>query len=87
MDLLTGLGFDPTADSRVQTVRLRQCPLIAAAREEPEVVCSVHLGIVRGALESWHTRSDGTSLVPFAEPGACLLHLTGATARTRGDQP
>ncbi|TQJ50261.1 helix-turn-helix domain-containing protein [Phycicoccus sp. SLBN-51] len=87
VDLLTGLGFDPTADSRVQTVRLRQCPLIAAAREEPEVVCSVHLGIVRGALESWHTRSDETSLVPFAEPGACLLHLTGATTRTSGDQP
>ncbi|WP_200949242.1 metalloregulator ArsR/SmtB family transcription factor [Phycicoccus sp. Soil748] len=87
VDLLTGLGFDPTADSRVQTVRLRQCPLIAAAREEPEVVCSVHLGIVRGALETWDTHSDETSLVPFAEPGACLLHLTGATARTGGDQP
>jgi predicted ArsR family transcriptional regulator len=82
VDLLTGLGFDPSADSRTQTVRLRQCPLIAAAREEPDVVCSVHLGIVRGALETWHTRSDETSLVPFAEPGACLLHLTGATTRT-----
>ncbi|MFC8504356.1 helix-turn-helix transcriptional regulator [Pedococcus sp. NPDC057267] len=87
VDLLTGLGFDPTADSRVLAVRLRQCPLIAAAREEPEVVCSVHLGIVRGALETWHTRSDETSLVPFAEPGACLLHLTGATSRTGGDRP
>ena len=87
VDLLTGLGFDPSSDSRVQTVRLRQCPLIAAAREEPEIVCSVHLGIVRGALQTWHTRSDETSLVPFAEPGACLLHLTGATAGTGGDQP
>lgn len=82
VDLLTGLGFDPSADSRAQTVRLRQCPLIAAARQEPGVVCSVHLGIVRGALDTWHTRSDETSLVPFAEPGACLLHLTGATTRT-----
>jgi len=86
VDLLTGLGFDPTTDTRAQTVRLRQCPLIAAAREEPEVVCSVHLGIVRGALETWDTRSDETSLVPFAEPGACLLHLTGATARTGGNR-
>jgi predicted ArsR family transcriptional regulator len=87
VDLLTGLGFDPTADSRVQTVRLRQCPLIAAAREEPEVVCSVHLGIVRGALDTWQVRSDETSLVPFAEPGACLLHLTGATTRTSPQDP
>jgi predicted ArsR family transcriptional regulator len=82
VNLLDGLGFDPQADARVQAVRLRQCPLIAAARQEPEVVCSVHLGIVRGALDTWHTRSDRTSLVPFAEPGACLLHLTGATTRT-----
>jgi predicted ArsR family transcriptional regulator len=81
VDLLSGLGFDPATDSRVQTVRLRRCPLIAAAREEPEVVCSVHLGIVRGALDAWNTRSEDTSLVPFAEPGACLLHLSGATAR------
>ena len=49
--------------------------------EQPEVVCSVHLGIVRGALDTWGTTSDETSLVPFAEPGACLLHLTGATTR------
>ena len=82
VDLLAGLGFDPQADRSTQTVRLRQCPLIAAARQEPAVVCSVHLGIVRGALDTWHTRSDRTSLVPFAEPGACLLHLTGATTRT-----
>ena len=81
VELLGDLGFDPAADSRAQTVHLRQCPLIAAAREEPGVVCSVHLGIVRGALDTWDTRSEDTSLVPFAEPGGCLLHLTGATAR------
>ena len=61
--------------------RLRRCPLLEAAVEQPEVVCSVHLGIVRGALDTWGTTSDETSLVPFAEPGACLLHLTGATTR------
>jgi predicted ArsR family transcriptional regulator len=87
VDVLGGLGFDPAPDGRTLAVRLRQCPLIAAAREEPEVVCSVHLGIVRGALESWQTRSDETSLVPFAEPGACLLSLAGATARTTATAP
>jgi predicted ArsR family transcriptional regulator len=80
--LLDGLGFAPSPDLRAMSVRLRQCPLLDAARRQPDVVCSVHLGIVRGALTTWHTANDGTSLTPFAEPGACLLHLTGATDRT-----
>jgi predicted ArsR family transcriptional regulator len=82
VDLLDGLGFAPSADARAMTVRLRRCPLLEAARELPEVVCSVHLGIVRGALDTWETRSAQTTLVPFAEPGACVLHLSGATSRS-----
>ena len=82
VELLEDLGFDPQADPRTTHVRLRQCPLLEAAKAQPEVVCGVHLGLVRGALQRWDTRSDATSLEPFAEPGACLLHLTGATHRT-----
>ena len=81
VQLLDNLGFEPQPDARAHAVRLRRCPLLEAAVEQPEVVCSVHLGIVRGALDTWGTTSDETSLVPFAEPGACLLHLTGATTR------
>jgi predicted ArsR family transcriptional regulator len=80
--LLDALGFAPSPDERTMTVRLRQCPLLVAARQQPEVVCSVHLGIVRGALATWHTKNGDTGLVPFAQPGACLLHLTGATAHS-----
>jgi predicted ArsR family transcriptional regulator len=82
VDLLGDLGFDPEADLRREHVRLRQCPLLEAAMEQPDVVCSVHLGLVRGALDTWHTSTQQTSLVPFAEPGACVLHLTGATRRS-----
>jgi hypothetical protein len=39
------------------------------------VVCGVHLGIVRGALEEYGADSDRTDLQPFAEPGACRLDL------------
>jgi predicted ArsR family transcriptional regulator len=80
--LLGTLGFDPEPDQRHQRVRLRQCPLLEAAVEQPEVVCSVHLGLVRGALDTWGTSAEETSLLPFAEPGACLLHLTGANRRS-----
>ena len=75
VQLLDGLGFDPSADRRASVVRLRHCPLLEAAREQPEVVCAVHLGIVRGAMSAWGTDGQGASLVPFAEPGACRLHL------------
>jgi predicted ArsR family transcriptional regulator len=73
--LLDELGFDPQPDARVTTAALRRCPLLDAARRHPEVVCQVHLGIVRGALEVLGGEPDGTQLVPFAEPGACRLDL------------
>jgi hypothetical protein len=44
------------------------------------VVCQVHLGIVRGALEVYRGDPEPTALLPFAEPGACRLHLRTAAA-------
>jgi predicted ArsR family transcriptional regulator len=73
--LLDELGFDPRPDARATTVALRRCPLLDAARRHPEVVCQVHLGIVRGALEVLGGEPARTRLVPFAEPGACRLDL------------
>ncbi|MGH3470601.1 MAG: helix-turn-helix transcriptional regulator [Nocardioidaceae bacterium] len=75
VDLLTRMGFAPEADRRAGTVRLTACPLLEAAYRSPEVVCGVHLGIVRGALAALGGTSEGTSIEPFAEPGACRLHL------------
>ncbi|WP_249932988.1 helix-turn-helix domain-containing protein [Blastococcus sp. CCUG 61487] len=73
--LLDELGFAPEADDAATTVALRRCPLLDAAREHPQVVCQVHLGIVRGALEHHGGDPEPTDLLPFAEPGACRLHL------------
>lgn len=72
IEILDELGFDPAGTT---TVALRRCPLLDAARRYPDVVCSVHLGIVRGALEELGGRPEPTALLPFAEPGACRLHL------------
>jgi predicted ArsR family transcriptional regulator len=74
VELFEDLGFAPEVDPvEPCTVRLTRCPLLEAAYREPEVVCGVHLGIVRGALEEQGASADGLDLVPFAEPGACLL--------------
>ena len=71
VELLDDLGFAPRADERHRVVRLTRCPLLEAAHRYPDVVCGVHLGIVRAALEDYGTASDGAALHPFSEPGAC----------------
>ena len=71
LELLEDLRFAPEAEG--ERVRLTRCPLLEAAVAHPDVVCGVHLGIVRGALERLGADPSGTRLVPFAEPGACLL--------------
>jgi predicted ArsR family transcriptional regulator len=85
VDLLTDLGFAPEPLNRATAVRLTRCPLLDAARSHPDVVCGVHLGIVRGALQEWGTPVHDVELLPFSEPGACRLLMppTHRSARTR----
>ncbi|MEO8519504.1 MAG: helix-turn-helix domain-containing protein [Dermatophilaceae bacterium] len=78
VNLLEELGFAPDADAHVRVVKLRHCPLLEAAHKQPEVVCGVHLGIARGALQELGNNPDHTeniALQPFSEPGACRLDL------------
>jgi predicted ArsR family transcriptional regulator len=71
--LLDELGFEPEDGAAPAQVRLTRCPLLEAAHRYPEVVCAVHLGIVRGALEEYGADPAGSRLLPFAEPDACRL--------------
>lgn len=73
--LFDEIGFAPRADARSSVVRLTRCPLLEAAHRYPDVVCGVHLGLAQGALEEYGASPEGTELLPFAEPGACRLHL------------
>ena len=72
---LERMGFGPEADaSDEHTVRLTRCPLLAAAREAPDVVCGVHQGLVEGLPHRTGT-DTGVELTPFAEVGACRLRI------------
>lgn len=75
VQLLADLGFAPTPRGD-DGVSLRQCPLIDAARAYPDVVCTVHRGIVRGALEVFGGDPDASTLHAFAETDACRLEIT-----------
>lgn len=78
-DLLDDLGFAPEGrvDRDAGELRLTRCPLLQAAEEEPRIVCNVHLGLVAGALEEYDAPDPDAELLPFAEPGACVLRLSG----------
>jgi predicted ArsR family transcriptional regulator len=84
VELLADLRFAPETEQRPdgdgpddgdEVVRLTRCPLLDAAKEHPDVVCGVHLGIVRGALQEHGADPDGSTLLPFAEPGCCRLTM------------
>ena len=75
-DLMVELDFGPVVDEAADgPVRLTRCPLLEVARRHTDVVCSVHAGLAAGALEESGDTATEVVLEPFAEPGACLLHL------------
>ena len=61
-----------------QEIVLKRCPFQELATTYPAVICSVHLGLMRGALAELGTGVEADRLEPFAEPGACVGHLTSA---------
>ncbi|WP_373202933.1 helix-turn-helix transcriptional regulator [Mycobacterium marinum] len=76
--VLDGLGFAPerrVSDGQ-QQVALRHCPFLELAENRSGVVCPIHLGLMRGALESWGSPVTVERLDPFVEPDLCLAHLS-----------
>jgi predicted ArsR family transcriptional regulator len=76
--MLQEFGFDPELDEddpeRPQLL-LRRCPFLDVAREHPDVVCSVHLGLMRGALDELGVEVRAEDLLPWAQPEGCVSHL------------
>ena len=74
VELFDDFGFEPQqAPDSPSLVRLTRCPLLEAARSTPAIVCSVHLGMLRGVLDEYGADPEGSALVAFAEPGACRV--------------
>jgi predicted ArsR family transcriptional regulator len=56
-------------------IGLRRCPFQEVARQHPDVVCALHLGLMQGALEELRAPVTASRLEPFAQPGLCIAHL------------
>lgn len=63
---------DPAAPATV--IELHRCPFGDVVREHQEVVCSVHLGLMQGALDRMHAPASVT-LLPFVRPGVCSARI------------
>ncbi len=75
--VMEAVGFAPEADETATRLRLTRCPLLQAAHTNEAVVCGMHEGLVKGVLDECGASPTDVRLIPFAEPGACLLVLGG----------
>lgn len=74
LHVLTSMGFAPEIDADDPNVtRLTLCPLLDASLKYPQVVCQVHSGLMTGIMRELGGSDERMQLMPFAEPGACLV--------------
>jgi predicted ArsR family transcriptional regulator len=77
--LLADLGFDPEVQpgetERARRLVLRDCPFREVAREHQGVVCPLHMGVIRGALDRMRAPLAADRLEVFPEPGLCRVRL------------
>lgn len=72
LKVLDRLGFQPSSED--STIQLLACPFRDAARAHPQVVCSVHSGLVQEILQSSDALGE-MSLVPFVQSDRCAIAL------------
>lgn len=75
VQLLDDIGFRPELAADGSEIRLRHCPFHELARDRPEVVCGIHLGLIRGALEQLGATEETVRLVPFVTPTLCVVQI------------
>lgn len=72
---LDRMGFDPVLERETMTFHLWRCPFLELARDRPDVVCSVHLGLAQGVLDQVGGPVRADRLQPFVGPEHCTLRL------------
>jgi len=80
VSLLAEIGFQPELEQvgRSRRILMQPCPFLELARRHEEVVCPIHLGLMRGALSELGARTTATKLEPFVRPELCVAHLARA---------
>lgn len=75
---LDNIGFDSHIVNEPDSLRLEisHCPFLEVAEGHHDVVCSIHLGLIRGILDQTNAPLSADTLEPLVEPSRCIAHLT-----------
>lgn len=75
IDVLHDWGYTPdlttSEGGRTCRIDLVRCPFLDLARTNPAVVCGIHRGLIKGAMEQLGESHTQVSLEPFVEPDRC----------------
>lgn len=77
--IMEELGFAPQVEAAgggKYRLCLCQCPFREVAQHHQDVICSLHLGLMRGALARMRAPITADRLEPFVEPSLCVAQLT-----------
>lgn len=83
-DMLQAWGYRPHLrtdaeagrGSAASVIELRGCPFRAPAQANPDVVCGVHRGLIRGSTQALGAVGARVTLEPFVRPDLCLAQVT-----------
>jgi len=79
--ILNSAGFEAEAHPGASgEIRLQGCPFGQLNVGRESVVCSVHLGLMQGAMLGLGAPAAGIDLEPFVEPGLCVARIGFDTA-------
>jgi predicted ArsR family transcriptional regulator len=85
---LDGLGFSPRRQSpdegETTQVHLHTCPFLELVGQNPDAMCGLHLGVVRGILEHEGDSGESVVLEPFGAPAACVVRLSAPARPAAG---
>ncbi len=75
--MLNEIGFAPevVVDRDGERILLHRCPFRDVAVDHQGVVCSAHLGLIKGALDQLGASADATTLRPLVTPTLCIADL------------
>lgn len=81
-DVLDRMGFDPeitAAQPDSTELTLHACPYADLLAVDAEVVCGVHLGLLRGLVDRLGHPDAEIRVGPWSTPGRCVAHVNVAT--------
>ena len=73
VELLDQQGFAPRVEDGA--ICMYRCPFAELAATHPQIVCTLHRGLVDGALEELGTTLETAELEVFPRPDRCVAHL------------